>query len=147
LAANAAVVFDAGTSITLDIGFSATYDNGNALTVQIGGCGSTLAARNIPLAENSLSMPTSNEAEIKIYPNPVSTGTVTIEFTEGHEGPVSIVIADMMGNEVQSLTENGEQQLREQRLFEVNTSAFRPGMYFVVVKTSTGRKSLPLVIK
>jgi hypothetical protein len=147
LSANAAVTFDAGTSITLGIGFSATYDNGNTFTAQLGGCGSTLAARNMPLAENSLSMPASDEEEIKIYPNPSSTGTVTIEFTEAHEGPVSIVIADMMGNEVKSLTANGEQQLQEQRSFEVNTSGFRPGMYFVVVRTSTGRKSLPLVIK
>jgi hypothetical protein len=145
LATNATVVLDAGTSVVLGIGFSAKYASGNSFTGKIGGCSATLAAQHedVPFAGTS-SETSSTDRDLKVYPNPSSTGKVIVEYAIPQEGPVSIAITDTMGNEVRTFSENGSP---EKNSLEVNTSGIRPGMYFIVVKSSGSRKSASLIIK
>jgi N-acetylmuramoyl-L-alanine amidase len=98
LANGATVVFDAGSSISLNIGFEATYDNGNAFTAQIGGCSATAAAASLSDASPE-PVEILSDNGIDIYPNP-SSGEVNLSFTLAESGAVNIRIFNDRGTKV-----------------------------------------------
>jgi hypothetical protein len=66
-----------------------------------------------------------------IYPNP-STGKVTIQFTQPDSEATSIILADMIGNPIQTLSnkflESGNQSI------ELDVSSFSSGTYIIRVQ-------------
>lgn len=78
---------------------------------------------------------------ISIYPNPTN-GTAHISFGDASQKVNSIVITDALGRIVNIETGN----LRNQSVYDLNTTIFQEGIYFISIKTDIGTIVRRLVV-
>ena len=76
---------------------------------------------------------------ISLYPNPVTSGMVSIESTTGDQIK-AIEILDLKGTLLKALTPH-------QAKTEVEVSSFNSGMYFVRIRTEKSVVSKKIVIQ
>ncbi len=78
---------------------------------------------------------------ISVYPNP-TTDLVHISFGESAERVNSVIIRDALGRIVMS--QNSD--LRNKSVYNLNTSSFQEGVYFISIKTEVGTIVRRLVV-
>lgn len=81
------------------------------------------------------------ENNINIYPNPVSSGTVTVKFDDMSAGNIEVSLVDVMGKVHQTKTYN----LGAGSSVELDVRPFATGVYFVVIETN-GQKATKKIL-
>lgn len=77
------------------------------------------------------------ESSLKIYPNP-SKGTIAINMRLSATTPARISLHDMLGNEVELLTDNASGTF--ERSFDLST--VRTGIYLVRISFNNGQNTI-----
>jgi hypothetical protein len=95
-----------------------------------------VASRNAADLNATLSNSDNNIAGLKLYPNPVSNGTLYIDTTANAEKTVAIF--DILGKQVLNTTTNDN---------AVNVNALRAGVYLVKITEEGKTATRKLVIK
>jgi hypothetical protein len=78
-----------------------------------------------------------------VYPNP-TRGAVTIPFTLGHSGPVTLRVVDVLGREVVRLVD--APLARGVHTVAWDMRALAAGLYFVVLRTGDARAVRPVTV-
>ncbi|HSK14149.1 MAG TPA: metallophosphoesterase, partial [Phnomibacter sp.] len=86
--------------------------------------------QGVPITLQSRSLP-SGKQQIRVFPVPVVRGE-KLTMVSGHPKPVEITILDGTGRIMERLRINGSLQ--------INTSAFKPGLYFIQTNGPEGRQ-------
>jgi hypothetical protein len=147
LANGATVVFDAGSTISLNIGFEATYDNGNAFTAQLGGCSGTSALAAESLADASAeSVDALADDDISIYPNP-SSGEVKLSFTLAQPGAVTVRIFNDRGTRVDEIAAQKQYDAGEHVILWNANGQNPEGTYFCAFESNGKTITKKLIIR
>lgn len=125
------VVYQAGKNITLKSGFHAL--SGAQFLAFINNCleeATFLETRPLPVSKINLEV--NNHIELKVYPNPFSTGfTVNYQLVEPET--VSIYLLDMLGRKKQIITSNIAQPPGFHQAHYQN-KGLTDGVYFLVIE-------------
>ena len=94
------------------------------------------------LEEIPLSTISEIQPEIKIYPNPVSNGKISIEntFQQGEE--INLVIYDLLGRAMISSDFKANSNF-----IEVDVSSLKTGLFIIQLKSETGVLSHKLIVE
>jgi hypothetical protein len=78
------------------------------------------------------------------YPNPF-TGKTTINYTLAENGPVTLVITDMLGEQVAELVRSSQYGAGQYSM-EFDGSALSPGVYFLTLQSGTTSTTRKMVV-
>lgn len=85
------------------------------------------------------------ESSFLIFPNPTNSGSTGIQFLPEEElTQASLYVSNILGAKVQEIY-NGPLSKTEYK-FNVNTSGYSPGIYFVTLQSEAGRITKKLVV-
>ncbi len=79
------------------------------------------------------------------FPNPVSEGRVSVEFTLDVAGPARLVVVDVLGRELAVLVD-GDDQAAGTHHHTVDPRGWASGVYAVVLQTASGAVSRPITV-
>lgn len=85
---------------------------------------------------------TAYQNQLEVLPNPFSQQT-TLRYDVPEDSPVTITLLNAMGQTVQEIIRNNQPAGRYEQVLD--TSDIPPGVYYLVLQTSEGRKIKPLV--
>lgn len=86
------------------------------------------------------------KSSFTVYPNPTNGSTTKIEFTNGETAEnATIYTTNILGERVKEVYRGELQNTNYQ--FELNTSSFSAGVYFITLESEKGRITKKLIVK
>jgi hypothetical protein len=85
-----------------------------------------------------------SEKVVTVYPNP-SSGVTYLMIDATRSSQISILVYDITGKIINTPVVNRELSVGE-NIFNLNTSNFMPGVYFVTINSDTGKETVKLVV-
>ena len=140
------VIFEAGQSITLGVGFSKKGIVNGTFTARIANC-NPLITPTMPSSAritSPISNPLIDQSTMAIHPNPAKE-LLNVNYQLGAISTIQIGLYDLTGKRIVEIV---PKQTQDKGTFQERflLSALEPGMYFVILQTEKERISKKLII-